>query len=104
MNRWHPLGQMVLARLREFYREPEAIFWVYCFPLLLAVVLGLAFAGRALTTGEDPPVARQAPLGCPFHDRCAHRRPLCLDTVPLLQEVAPEHTAACHRWREVVYS
>jgi ABC-2 type transport system permease protein len=47
MNRWHPLGQMVLARFREFYREPEAIFWVYCFPLLLAVVLGLAFSGRA---------------------------------------------------------
>jgi ABC-type multidrug transport system permease subunit len=36
---------MVLARFREFYREPEAIFWVYCFPLLLAVVLGLAFSG-----------------------------------------------------------
>ena len=34
MNRWHPLGQMILARLREFYREPEAVFWVYCFPLL----------------------------------------------------------------------
>jgi ABC-2 type transport system permease protein len=47
MNRWHPLGQMISARLREFYREPEAIFWVYCFPLLLAVVLGLAFAGGA---------------------------------------------------------
>jgi ABC-2 type transport system permease protein len=51
MNRWHPLGQMILARLREFYREPEAIFWVYCFPLLLAIVLGLAFAGRA----PEPP-------------------------------------------------
>jgi ABC-type multidrug transport system permease subunit len=51
MNRWYPLGQMVLARLREFYREPEAIFWVYVFPLLLAIVLGLAFAGRA----PDPP-------------------------------------------------
>jgi ABC-2 type transport system permease protein len=52
MNRWHPLGQMILARFREFYREPEAIFWVYCFPLLLAVVLGLAFSGRA----PQPPV------------------------------------------------
>jgi len=52
MNRWHPLGQMILARLREFFREPEAVFWVYCFPLLLAVVLGLAFSGRA----PEPPV------------------------------------------------
>jgi ABC-type multidrug transport system permease subunit len=52
MNRWYPLGQMILARLREFYREPVAIFWVYGFPLLLAVVLGLAFAGGA----PEPPV------------------------------------------------
>ena len=56
MNRWHPLGQMILARLREFYREPEAIFWVYCFPLLLAVVLGLAFSGRAPDPRTNPPL------------------------------------------------
>jgi ABC-type multidrug transport system permease subunit len=36
---------MVLARLREFYREPEAVFWVYGFPLILAVLLGIAFSG-----------------------------------------------------------
>ena len=38
-----PLAQLVLARLREFYREPEAIFWVYGFPILLTVTLGVAF-------------------------------------------------------------
>ncbi len=37
------LGQLLLARLREFYREPAAVFWVYGFPLVLAVALGLAF-------------------------------------------------------------
>lgn len=37
------LGQMVLARLREFYREPEAVFWVFGFPILMTVSLGLAF-------------------------------------------------------------
>lgn len=41
----HPFAQLFLARLREFYREPEAIFWVYGFPVLLAVGLGIAFAG-----------------------------------------------------------
>ena len=41
-----PLAQLVLARLREFAREPAAIFWVYGFPLFLAVVLGLAFQNR----------------------------------------------------------
>jgi len=41
-----PLGQMILARVREFYREPEALFWVYGFPLLLAIALGIAFRNR----------------------------------------------------------
>jgi ABC-2 type transport system permease protein len=46
MNRWQPLLQLFLARLREFYREPEVIFWVYGFPVLLAVGLGIAFRSK----------------------------------------------------------
>lgn len=42
----HPLAQLTLARLREFYREPAAVFWVYGFPLILALILGLAFQRR----------------------------------------------------------
>ena len=38
-----PLVQLVLARLRAFYREPGAVFWVYGFPLLMVVALGIAF-------------------------------------------------------------
>jgi ABC-type multidrug transport system permease subunit len=38
-----PIVQLTLARLREFYREPEAVFWVYGFPILMAVLLGIAF-------------------------------------------------------------
>jgi len=37
------LRELILSRLREFFREPEVIFWVYGFPLLLAVGLGIAF-------------------------------------------------------------
>ncbi len=43
MRAYRPLRELVLARAREFYREPEAIFWVYVFPVLLAVGLGIAF-------------------------------------------------------------
>src|SRR5438309_2271981 len=46
MHRWYPLSQLFLARLREFFREPEVLFWVYGFPLLLAVGLGIAFSGK----------------------------------------------------------
>jgi ABC-type multidrug transport system permease subunit len=35
--------QLALSRMREFYREPEAVFWVFGFPIVLAFALGLAF-------------------------------------------------------------
>jgi ABC-2 type transport system permease protein len=41
-----PLAQLVLARLREFFREPEAVFWVYIFPILMIVGLGIAFRNQ----------------------------------------------------------
>ncbi len=44
--RYSALGQLVLARLREFYREPEAVFWVYGFPILMVVALGIAFRNK----------------------------------------------------------
>jgi ABC-type polysaccharide/polyol phosphate export permease len=42
----HPLVQLTLWRLRQFGREPEAVFWVFCFPIMLAGGLGLAFHRR----------------------------------------------------------
>lgn len=48
-RRYYPLAQLVLARLREFYREPEAIFWVYGFPILMTVALGIAFWNKPIT-------------------------------------------------------
>src|SRR5438093_1439464 len=39
----HPLFQLTLLRFREFVREPEAVFWNFAFPLLLAAGLGVAF-------------------------------------------------------------
>ncbi len=46
----HPLVQLTLARAREFYREPEALFWVFGFPIVLACALGIAF--RSTGPGE----------------------------------------------------
>lgn len=42
----HPLAQLTLVRIREFTREPEAVFWAVFFPILLTVGLGLAFRDR----------------------------------------------------------
>ena len=45
--RLHPLVELTLARVREFIREPEAVFWVFIFPVLLAFALGIAFRNTA---------------------------------------------------------
>ncbi|MHC5065929.1 MAG: ABC transporter permease [Planctomycetota bacterium] len=38
------IGQVAVTALREYLRTPEAIFWTYGFPLVMAVVLGIAFS------------------------------------------------------------
>jgi ABC-type multidrug transport system permease subunit len=40
------LVQLSIMRFRLALREPEAIFWVFIFPILLAVGLGIAFRNR----------------------------------------------------------
>ncbi|MCU0253468.1 MAG: ABC transporter permease [Acidobacteria bacterium] len=46
MARRGPFTWLLLARLKEFVREPEVIFWVFGFPVLLAVALGIAFRNK----------------------------------------------------------
>lgn len=40
------LFQLTIVRFKLFLREPEAIFWIFIFPILLAVGLGIAFRNR----------------------------------------------------------
>jgi ABC-type multidrug transport system permease subunit len=58
--RQHPLGQLTLMRWRIFVREPAALFWTYGFPVVLALVLGIAFRNRP---PEPVEVAVQATPG-----------------------------------------
>jgi ABC-2 type transport system permease protein len=46
----HPLIELTLARFREFLREPEALFWVFAFPIIMTCALGVAFRSR----GAEP--------------------------------------------------
>lgn len=48
------LKELTAGKVRDFLREPEAVLWVFIFPLLLAVVLGFAFR-------EKPP--DRTPIG-----------------------------------------
>jgi ABC transporter DrrB family efflux protein len=40
------LYQLTTVRFRLLLREPEAVFWIFIFPILLAVGLGIAFRNR----------------------------------------------------------
>ena len=40
------LVQLTIVRFLLFLREPEAIFWIFVFPILLAIGLGIAFRNR----------------------------------------------------------
>ena len=53
-----PLWELTKARLRELFREKGVLFWVFAFPLLMAIGLGLAFRSRPL---EAPRIAVVAP-------------------------------------------
>lgn len=44
--RFDPFYRLLLARLREPLREPEVVFWVFVFPLLMALGLGVAFRNK----------------------------------------------------------
>ena len=66
-RRYYPLLEMTTVRMKEFLREPEALFWVFAFPMLLAVALGFAFrakgpdqipVGVVAASAADPGAAR----------------------------------------------
>lgn len=58
-ERLNPLTELTLARIKEFARDPGAIFWTFGFPVVLAVALGLAFR-------SSPTPELRVALACAF--------------------------------------
>ena len=59
----HPLIELTLARLREFIREPEALFWSFLFPIVMSVAMAIAFpsaGSQAVRVGVAPGAAAEA--------------------------------------------
>jgi ABC-2 type transport system permease protein len=81
-ERFHPLVELTKARLREFFREPSMIFWVFGFPILMAIGLGLAFRSKP---PEKPSVAVLAP-----DDSAPARALLASDTVAAVRKAEAE--------------
>jgi ABC-type polysaccharide/polyol phosphate export permease len=45
-SEYNSLWQLVTVRFKEYLREPEALFWSFGFPILLAIGLGIAFRSK----------------------------------------------------------
>jgi len=76
----HPLVEITRVKFLEFLREPEAIFWVLVFPVLLSLALGIAFRSK-------PPEAlaiavQEGPGASAARDALATDRALAPRTLP----------------------
>jgi ABC-2 type transport system permease protein len=82
------LWQLVSVRFKEYTREPEALFWSFGFPILLAIGLGIAFRSK-------PPdivhiaVARTGPASTALRDGLIRNHALAVeDLLPDSAEAA----------------
>ena len=75
-GRWAGYSHLLMARMLELKREPEVVFWVFVFPLLLAAGLGIAFRNKpenassiAIVQGAGSHEVQQLLARSPQHDQ-----------------------------------
>ena len=75
-GRWSGYSHLLMARMLELKREPEVVFWVFIFPLLLALGLGIAFRNKpgnaasvAIVQGAGSDRAQALLAASPQHDQ-----------------------------------
>jgi ABC-type multidrug transport system permease subunit len=91
------LYQLTAVRFRLILREPEAIFWIFIFPILLAIGLGIAFRNRpadvlpvgATTTELTRALAADRGLNATEMGEAAGRHALATGAILLLAEEKP---------------
>jgi ABC-type multidrug transport system permease subunit len=103
MNKFNlsSLYQLTSVRFRLILREPEAIFWIFIFPILLAVGLGIAFRNRpadvlqvgATTTQLTQALAADKGLTAATMDEAAGTRALATGSILLLAIQRPDGVA-----------
>ena len=88
------LFQLTVTRLKLTLREPEAIFWIFVFPILLAIGLGIAFRNRpadvlpvgATTAQLTQALAADSGLKATQMDESTGVHALAVGTIVLLAE------------------
>jgi ABC-2 type transport system permease protein len=95
------LYQLTMVRFKLFLREPEAIFWIFIFPILLAMGLGIAFRNRpadvlqvgATTTQLTQALAADKGLAAKTMDEAEGTRELATGSILLLAIQTPDGVA-----------
>jgi ABC-type multidrug transport system permease subunit len=78
----NPLSELIKARVREFMREPGYVFWVFGFPLLMAIGLGLAFRSKA---PEPPRIAVSTRVAPDAARALSSSKRVTVETLPLAE-------------------
>lgn len=98
------VGVMYLGKIVELtdsdslYEEP---LHPYTQALLHSVpVPDPEFVSEVKLLEGDIPSASNPPSGCAFHTRCPFKTEKCVTTTPIMQEVKPGHSVACHLYDE----
>lgn len=89
----HPIVELTLARIREFVREPEALFWAFIFPIVMSLALAIAFP----STADNPVLVGVAP----GEGSAALRAALTRAAGLVLKDVPPDDEARALREGEV---
>lgn len=89
------LGKIVeLAPTKELFSRPSH---PYTEALLSAVpVPDPKYQRKQIVLGGDVPSPINRPNGCHFHTRCPYAQERCKAEEPVLEEITPGHSVACH--------
>ena len=89
------LGRIVeLAPTKELFSRPSH---PYTEALLSAVpVPDPKYQRKQIVLGGDVPSPINRPNGCHFHTRCRYAQERCKVEEPILEEITPGHSVACH--------
>ncbi len=89
------LGRIVeLAPTKELFSRPSH---PYTEALLSAVpVPDPKYQRKQIVLGGDVPSPINRPDGCHFHTRCPYAQERCKVEEPVLEEITPGHSVACH--------
>lgn len=86
-----------IAETNELFERPKHPYT----ESLLAAVPRLDMRKTLRVIPGNIPNLIDPPPGCRFHPRCNYAKQACKERIPVLEEIEPGHSVACHEWRNI---